>query len=56
MDWIVEGDNTTQLRLEMMKNLKQAVLAEISLMTESLKGIEVKITRYTNRTQERKEE
>lgn len=55
MDWIVEGDNTTQLRLEMMKNHKQAVLAEISLMTESLKGIDVKITRYTKRTQERKE-
>lgn len=55
MDWIVEGDNTTQLRLEMMKNHKQAVLAEISLMTESIKGIDVKITRYTKRTQERKE-
>jgi DNA-binding transcriptional MerR regulator len=54
MDWIVEGDNT-QLRLEMMKNHKQAVLAEISLMTESIKGIDVKITRYTKRTQERKE-
>ncbi|KQX48543.1 MULTISPECIES: MerR family transcriptional regulator [unclassified Paenibacillus] len=56
VDWVVEGDNTTQLRLGMMKNHKQAVLAEISLMTESLKGIDVKITRYTKRTQERKEE
>jgi DNA-binding transcriptional MerR regulator len=55
IDWIVEGDNTIELRLEMMKNHKQAVLAEISLMTESLKGIDVKITRYTKRTQERKE-
>ncbi|MCY9666641.1 MerR family transcriptional regulator [Paenibacillus alginolyticus] len=55
IDWIVEGDNTTHLRLEMMKNHKQAVLAEISLMTESIKGIDVKITRYTKRTQERKE-
>jgi DNA-binding transcriptional MerR regulator len=54
VDWVVEGDNTTQLRLGMMKNHKQAVLAEISLMTESLKGIDVKITRYTKRTQERK--
>lgn len=56
VDWVVEGDNTTQLRLELMKNHKQAVLAEISLMTESLKGIDVKITRYTKRAQERKEE
>jgi DNA-binding transcriptional MerR regulator len=56
IDWVVEGDNTIELRLEMMKNHKQAVLAEISLMTESLKGIDVKITRYTKRTQERKVE
>ncbi|MFD0681196.1 MULTISPECIES: MerR family transcriptional regulator [unclassified Paenibacillus] len=55
MDWIVEGDNTIELRLELMKKHKQAVQAEISLMTESLKGIDVKITRYTKRTQERKE-
>ncbi|CAG7644802.1 MerR family transcriptional regulator [Paenibacillus allorhizosphaerae] len=48
IDLVVEGDNTIELRLEMMKNHRQAVLAEISLMTESLKGIDVKITRYTN--------
>ncbi|MFD0693474.1 MerR family transcriptional regulator [Paenibacillus sp. GCM10027628] len=56
VDWVVEGDNTTELRLEMMKNHKQAVLAEISLMTESLNEIDVKITRYTKRIQERKEQ
>ncbi|WCK55726.1 MerR family transcriptional regulator [Aneurinibacillus sp. Ricciae_BoGa-3] len=56
IDWVVEGDNTIESRLEMMKNHKQAVLAEISLITESLKGIDVKITRYTKRTQGRKEE
>jgi DNA-binding transcriptional MerR regulator len=56
IDWVVEGENTIDQRLEMMKNHKQAVLAEISLMTESLKGIDVKITRYTKRTGERKEE
>ncbi|QGQ97345.1 MerR family transcriptional regulator [Paenibacillus psychroresistens] len=56
VDWVIEGVSTTELRLEMMKNHKQAVLAEISLMTEALKGIEVKITRYTKYTQERKEE
>jgi len=47
IDWIVEGESTTRLRLDMMQNHKQAVLAEISLMTESLKGIDFKITRYT---------
>ena len=56
VDWVVEGDNTIELRLEMMKNHKQAVLVEISLMTEALKGIDVKITRYTRYTQIRKEE
>jgi DNA-binding transcriptional MerR regulator len=49
VDWVVEGDNTTELRLELMKNHKQAVLAEISLMTEALKEIDVKISRYTKR-------
>ncbi|MBT2737302.1 MerR family transcriptional regulator [Bacillus sp. ISL-7] len=53
IDWVVEGDTTIELRLEMMKNHKQAVLDEISLMTESLKGIDEKITRYTQRTKER---
>jgi len=53
IDWVVKGASTTELRLEMMKNHKQAVLAEISMMTESIKGIDVKITRYTKRTQEK---
>jgi DNA-binding transcriptional MerR regulator len=55
IDWVVEGNNTIALRFEMMKNHKEAVLDEISLMTKSLKGIDEKITRYTKRTQERKE-
>ncbi|MGV3467276.1 MAG: MerR family transcriptional regulator [Heyndrickxia sp.] len=55
IDWVVKGDSTIDLRLEMMKNHKAAVLDEISLMTESLKGIDEKITRYTKRIQERKE-
>ncbi|MGG1680292.1 MerR family transcriptional regulator [Neobacillus sp. NRS-1170] len=50
IDWVVEGDNTIVLRLEMMRNHKQAVLDEISLMTESLKRIDLKITRYSKRT------
>ncbi|MWV46146.1 MerR family transcriptional regulator [Paenibacillus sp. HJL G12] len=54
IDWVVEGDSTIGLRLEMMKNHKQTVLAEISLMTESLEGIDFKISRYTKqRTQTR---
>lgn len=53
VDWVVEGDHTTELRLEMMKNHKQAVLEEISVMTEALKGIDLKITRYKKRVQER---
>ncbi|MFC5450982.1 MerR family transcriptional regulator [Paenibacillus aestuarii] len=47
MDWVVEGESTTEQRLKMMLNHKQAVLDKISLMTESLEGIDVKITRYT---------
>ncbi|MED1205270.1 MerR family transcriptional regulator [Heyndrickxia acidicola] len=54
IDWILEGDSTIERRLEMMKNHKQAVEDEILLMTESLKGIDVKITRYMNRIQESK--
>jgi len=54
IDWVVEGDDTTELRLEMLKNHKQAVLAEISQMNEALEGIDVKIATYTKRVQERK--
>ncbi|NRD77299.1 MerR family transcriptional regulator [Bacillus sp. BRMEA1] len=50
IDWVVEGDSTIEHRLEMMRNHKQAVLDEIVLMTESLKGIDLKINRYTKRT------
>lgn len=55
IDWVVEGDSTVELRLEMMKNHKQAVLDEISVMTKSLNGIDFKIERYTKQTQERKQ-
>lgn len=56
MDWIIEGNCTLEDRLEMMQNHKQAVLDEILLMQESLKGIDYKITRYTRQIQERNEE
>ncbi|MCZ1265686.1 MerR family transcriptional regulator [Paenibacillus tundrae] len=56
MDWIIEGNCTLEDRLEMMQNHKQAVLDEISLMQESLKGIDFKIIRYTRQIQERNEE
>ena len=51
IDWIIEGDSTIQLRLAMMENHKQDVIAEISLMKESLKGIDEKISRYLKRSQ-----
>ncbi|MGF6949862.1 DNA-binding transcriptional MerR regulator [Neobacillus sp. B4I6] len=50
IDWVVEGDKTIELRLEIMRNHKLSVLDEISLMTESLKRIDLKITRYTKRS------
>ena len=53
VDRVVEGDQTTELRLDMLKKHKQAVLAEITLMTEALEGIDVKIARYTKRVQEK---
>lgn len=52
IDWIVEGNRTLEARLEMMQKHKQAVLDEILIMQESLKGIEFKITRYTHQIQE----
>ncbi|MNB72204.1 HTH-type transcriptional regulator AdhR [compost metagenome] len=52
IDWIVEGDSTIERRLDMMMKHKQAVLNEISLMMESLQGIDVKIERYTKRIRE----
>ncbi|WP_258403648.1 hypothetical protein [Paenibacillus pabuli] len=40
----------------MMQNHKQAVLDEILLMQESLKGIDFKITRYTRQIEERNDQ
>ena len=56
VDWVGEGERTVAQRLNMMKKHKQAVLAEIALMTESLKGIDKKIARYTNGAQQGTEE
>ncbi|WEG11035.1 MerR family transcriptional regulator [Pullulanibacillus sp. KACC 23026] len=52
IDWVVEGETTVEKRLEMMNQHKQDVLAEIALMTDSLKGIDYKIERYTKQMQE----
>ncbi|WP_046226937.1 MerR family transcriptional regulator [Paenibacillus dauci] len=49
VDWVIEGDHTTGLRLEMMQKHKQAVLSEISVMNDALTGIDSKISRYLNR-------
>lgn len=56
MDWVIEGDTTVEKRLEMMMQHKQTVQDEISLMTESLKGIDFKIERYTKQIQEIKQD
>ncbi|SEU22946.1 MerR family transcriptional regulator [Paenibacillus sp. NFR01] len=48
IDWVVEGESTTELRLEMMQKHKAAVQEEMSLMTKALEGIDVKIARYMN--------
>lgn len=56
VDWIVEGDSTLELRLELMNKHKQAVLDEIALMTESLEGVDYKINRYTRFIRERNRE
>ncbi|GGH78019.1 DNA-binding transcriptional MerR regulator [Pullulanibacillus pueri] len=53
IDWVVEGDSTIDKRLDMMLAHKQEVLAELSLMKESLEGIDFKINRYTKQIQER---
>ncbi|REE78688.1 DNA-binding transcriptional MerR regulator [Paenibacillus taihuensis] len=55
VDWVIEGSSTNDRRLDMMTKHKQAVLAQIALMTESLIGIDVKIARYTKRKHEEKE-
>ncbi|MBW4085065.1 MerR family transcriptional regulator [Paenibacillus sp. S150] len=51
--WVIEGDSTTDRRLEMMTKHKQAVLDEIASMTDALQGIDVKINRYTERLQKK---
>lgn len=47
--WVVEGEQTTELRLDMMLKHRQAVLNEIEEMHEALDGINIKIERYEKR-------
>jgi len=47
--WVVEGEQTTQLRLDMMLKHRQAVLHEIEEMHKALDGITIKIERYEER-------
>ncbi|MCD7033608.1 MerR family transcriptional regulator [Metabacillus sp. GX 13764] len=51
IEWVVEGDSTIEQRLSMMEKHKKAVLAEISLMTVSIKRIDYKISRYLDAIQ-----
>ena len=47
--WVVEGEQTTELRLDMMLKHRQAVLNEIEEMHAALDGINIKIERYEER-------
>ncbi|OWR29852.1 MerR family transcriptional regulator [Saccharibacillus sp. O23] len=49
VEWVVEGEQTTPLRLDMMLKHRQAVLDEIEIMHEALDGIDIKIARYEDR-------
>lgn len=49
VEWVVEGEQTTPLRLEMMQKHKETVLKEIETMHEALDGIQIKIARYEDR-------
>ena len=49
VEWVAEGEQTTELRLAMMHKHKQAVLQEIEVMHEALDGINIKIARYEER-------
>lgn len=56
IEWVVEGESTVERRLDMLLKHRQAVQNTISLMTESLDGIDYKISGYLKRIQERKGE
>ncbi|MEJ8304006.1 MerR family transcriptional regulator [Saccharibacillus sacchari] len=47
--WVVEGEQTTEPRLDMMLKHRQAVLNEIEEMNTALDGINIKIERYQKR-------
>lgn len=49
VEWVVEGEQTTPLRLDMMRKHRQTVLEEIETMHEALDGIQIKIARYEDR-------
>ncbi|CAM4220519.1 MerR family transcriptional regulator [Paenibacillus typhae] len=54
--WVIEGESTTELRLEMMTRHKQTVLNEMAVMEEALRGIDIKINRYTERLRKKTEQ
>lgn len=54
MAWIVEGEATLELRLDMMRKHKQKVLQEIAMLTGYLPAIdEKKIDRYLKQLEEK---
>ena len=48
MAWIVEGEATLELRLDMMRKHKQKVLQEIAMLTGYLPAIDEKSTAISN--------
>jgi len=53
MAWIVEGEATLELRLDMMRKHKQKVLQEIAMLTGYLPAIDEKIDRYLKQLEEK---
>ncbi|GGO08342.1 MerR family transcriptional regulator [Saccharibacillus kuerlensis] len=51
--WVVEGEDTTGLRLDMLLKHRQSVLGEIAGMQQALDGIDIKIGRYEERIENR---
>jgi len=53
MAWIVDGEATLELRLDMMRKHKQKVLQEIAMLTGYLPAIDEKIDHYLKQLEEK---
>ncbi len=48
VDWIMQGDETVPKRLAMLTTHRQEILEELAMRKESLRGVELKIARYSS--------